>query len=98
MWRQGDVMIQAVASIPRDALRRSDLVLAEGALTEHRHEVRPPRTAQLFELEGTLFLEVSEPSAEVVHPEHGPIPLERGIYRIWRQREFDGGSARFVMD
>lgn len=96
MWRQGDVLIQAIESVPTEAILRRDLVLAEGAVTGHRHEAQ---AGQLFELEGTLYLVVSEPWVDVVHPEHGPIRLEKGKYRIWRQREFDGANrARFVMD
>jgi hypothetical protein len=80
-------------------MARADLVLAEGSSTGHRHEVRPATAAKLFELEGTLYLHVNERGAEVVHPEHGPIPLLAGSYRVWRQREYDGSNLpRFVMD
>jgi hypothetical protein len=36
----------------------------------------------------------------VVHPEHGPIVLKKGTYRVWRQREYvePGQSPRNVMD
>lgn len=34
----------------------------------------------------------------VVHPEHGPIELPRGRYRVWKQREWHGGQIRDVVD
>jgi hypothetical protein len=99
MWRQGDVLIERVDSIPTDAAERKDLVLAEGTATGHQHRVEEAKGVRLFERQGTLYLDVFGASARIVHPEHGPIALKRGRYRVWRQREFaDDLQPRFVMD
>ena len=98
MWRQGDVLIQEVDAVPTDAARREDLVLAEGQATGHRHEIKDPKSAELFAKEGTLYLKVRK-TAEVVHPEHGAIVLRPASYRVWQQREFvERGTDRTVID
>jgi len=98
LWRQGDILIQEVAAVPRNAAKRDDLVLAEGVATGHRHEVRPAQAAMLFEERDTLYLRVRD-AVTVTHPEHKPISLGAGIYKVWRQREFaDEGRTRIVID
>jgi hypothetical protein len=102
MWRQGDVLIERVESIPPSARRLKRPVLASGDSTGQRHQIKDRRAARLLSSgEGTateLFLEVTAEEAGVVHPEHGEIILPRGIYRVWRQREFDGTGSRRVAD
>ncbi|AWN47590.1 hypothetical protein DK419_15790 [Methylobacterium terrae] len=50
MWRQGDIFIQAIRTLPREAAERPlpHTVLAHGELTGHSHRVaraRPARAA-----------------------------------------------------
>jgi hypothetical protein len=99
MWRQGDVLIAVVDAIPDDAVRRSDMVLAEGEITGHRHRVQDQSTAELWAgLDGLLYLRVIADTATLVHEEHGPITLERGLYRVWRQREYTPDAFRTIYD
>lgn len=101
LFRQGDIYIEAVRSLPEGALKRQDTILAEGEATGHCHRVRDFRTADLFEFGDELFINVIAERAQVVHEEHGPIDLNRGIYRVWRQREYDPRSEmrqRIVFD
>lgn len=98
MWRQGDVLISTVAAIPRGAVRRRDCVLAEGELTGHSHRIDRPGAAELFEHNGRLYLRILADEAEVVHQEHGPITLSRGLYAVWQQREYSPRSSRPVQD
>jgi hypothetical protein len=102
MWRQGDVLIEQVGSIPPSARRLKRPVLASGDSTGQRHQIKDRRTARLLSTDETgairLFLEVIADEAAVVHPEHGEIVLPRGNYRVWRQREFDDIGPRFVAD
>jgi len=88
MWRQGDVLIQAIAEIPDGVSAKSDLILAEGEATGHMHRIADGKTAELFENAADLFLRVTAASATVIHDEHGPIELKTGTYRVWRQREY----------
>lgn len=99
MWRQGDVLIAVVDTIPADAVRRPDVVLAEGEITGHRHRIQDETTAELWTaLDGLLYLKVIAETATLVHDEHGPITLQRGLYRVWRQREYTPQAFRTVYD
>ena len=98
MWRQGDVFIAPVRSIPKGAKPRPGGVLVEGELTGHSHRVADLRTAAVLESGGGLFLRVLADTATVVHQEHGPITLPRGAYRVWGQREYSPEAIRRVLD
>ncbi len=108
LWRQGDLFIEDIRTVPSDAVRQSGVVLAEGEITGHHHRIEDPRSASLFVHRGQLLLNVVAPVANLVHEEHGTIELTRGAYRVWRQREYNpvprrrstpmGSTSRYVMD
>jgi hypothetical protein len=98
MWRQGDIYIASVRQIPETAEPRPHCVLAEGEVTGHSHRVAEPTAARLYSDSSTLYLRVTVERATVVHDEHGPITLARGMYRVWRQREYSPEAIRFVRD
>lgn len=102
MWRQGDVLIQAMDTIPEGVGRLKRAVLASGDSTGHRHQIKDHRTARLYGLpgssDGDLYLDVIADEATLVHPEHEPIVLPRGCYRVWRQREFTDIGYQTVID
>ncbi|HYG75900.1 MAG TPA: hypothetical protein VEK08_12930 [Planctomycetota bacterium] len=98
MWRQGDILFQSIRALPNQATRRADLVIAEGERTGHQHRVAESGTAELFELDGELFMNVKAPSATVVHNEHKPIVFKTGVYRVWKQREYSPEQNFFVED
>jgi hypothetical protein len=89
LYRQGDIYIESVRCLPDGAVKRFSTVLADGELTGHRHRILDFRTASVFDARGEMFIDVVTERAEVVHEEHGPIVLNRGVYRVWRQREYD---------
>jgi len=106
LWRQGDVLIQECDWFPDKVKRKKGVVLVHGEASGHTHRIADKRTARVYismnkehEQSGTLFIEVFAEKAEIVHPEHHTIPLEKGLYRIWRQREFTiRGGFRMVAD
>ena len=98
MWRQGDIFIETVKAVPEQAKARPSLILAEGEITGHSHRVRDSGTAVVLAHESGTFLEVTAAEAVVVHDEHAPIPLVRGTYRFWRQREYSPEAIRVVRD
>jgi len=98
MWRQGDIFIAQAAAIPRGAEPQPSCVLAEGELTGHSHRVEERGAARLYAHASSLYLEVLADVARVVHDEHGPITLSRGVYRVWRQREYTPQAVRIVHD
>lgn len=89
LWRQGDIYIESVRCVPANARPHQGTVLADGELTGHRHRIRDPRSAKIFVVGDEIFVDVVADLAEIVHEEHGTIKLNRGVYRVWRQREYD---------
>jgi hypothetical protein len=101
MWRQGDVFFERVTEIPANVRQHPlpHVTLVHGEMTGHSHRIADPRTATLFAAGPmTFFLDVHEGGATVVHEEHGPIALEPGLYRVWRQREYSPEAIRVVRD
>jgi hypothetical protein len=99
MWRQGDVLIERAAEVPPTARKLKRLILASGDSTGQRHTIKEYKAAELYR-DGSdeMFLRVTANEATVVHPEHRPITLPRGTYRVWKQREFSDAAPRPVLD
>lgn len=112
-YRQGDVLIESIASVPKTAVkqkRRRQIILAHGEVTGHHHalEIRDPadwwKEGEIAStnnkprtLAGELF--VSLPFGGVVtHPEHAKIKLPAGTFRVTRQREYSPEAIRNVAD
>ena len=93
LWRHGDVLIQAVATLPEGGVRWPGAVLAYGEVTGHSHQVETPECAELWWVQDSLYLRVLA-ATRIVHEEHQPIPLEPGVYRVWQQREYVPSSQR----
>jgi hypothetical protein len=98
MWRQGDLFIEAIFSLPRTTGRLRHGVLLEGEATGHSHRIEDLDTAEVFQDRSNLYVRIVGDSARIIHQEHGAITLPRGTYRVWRQREYTPGSVSWVMD
>jgi hypothetical protein len=103
--RQGDVILTPVESgelaqrqpAPLDrAQRLNHLTLAEGEVTGHRHRIADGE-AELYERNGTLYLSVRSESARLVHEEHKPIDIPRGLWQVRIQREYVGTEQQQVV-
>ena len=112
-YRQGDVIIERIATIPSEAVKQKPsarIILAQGEVTGHHHalEIETPVEWFVFgeiapinhkpdTLVGELY--VLLPSGGVVnHPEHSSIKLPAGNFRIIRQREYSPEAIRNVAD
>ena len=98
MYRHGDVIIVRADAIPANAIRRPTAILARGEATGHSHRIEEPRSAEVFDHGGVGYLRVTAPEARLVHDEHYPIVLPRGIFRFWMQREYTPKEIRRVVD
>ena len=98
MWRQGDIYIAKASKVPAGARPLPHCTLAEGEMTGHSHRVAETAGAKLYARDSSLYLVVSADRVTVVHDEHGPIPLARGTYRVWHQREYSPEAIRTVRD
>lgn len=97
-FRHGDVMIEKVTKLPKAKRKLPHTILAHGEITGHSHRIKERRAAVLYETPQGLFLQVSQGVATVVHEEHDPIELKKGIYRVWRQREYSPEEIRIIRD
>jgi quercetin dioxygenase-like cupin family protein len=94
---QGDVMLYPVDAVPAGAeTKAGDVhVLAYGEVTGHHHDLSG---ATLAVLEGERYVEAGE-TARLDHPDHGPVVIPAGAYRVIQQTEPDLlGGFRSVAD
>jgi hypothetical protein len=107
LYFQGDLCIEPVATVTIDpahlvsSTRDGVVVLAEGEATGHRHAFYDSGVALFrdFTLAGDLPVElyighvrIDADAAQLRHEEHDTITLPKGVYRVRRQREYDGSD------
>jgi hypothetical protein len=93
MYRQGDVLIVPVESIPEelDPIDREDgrVVLAHGEVTGHAHAIEAEGAALFRDPRlMAMFLTVTGDPVALEHDEHDSIAIPPGRYQIVRQREY----------
>jgi len=94
MKRQGDLLIVEVEGIPQGSRKQSDLILAEGEITGHLHELSG---GEVFEKDRALYFQ-SRCIVTLTHPEHQPLIFVPGTYKVIRQREYQPAGWRYVSD
>ena len=96
MKRQGDILIIRIDSMPQDAAKQANRILAEGEATGHIHELDK---GEVYEKDGTLYFKVEENSTTTLnHPEHKAVTFDPGTYKVIRQREYEPRGWRYVAD
>jgi hypothetical protein len=104
MFRQGDVLVIPVDSIPQSAaaFRRENnrVILAHGEVTGHAHAIKDKRAALFRDPKlAAVFMRVSgDASVALEHDEHDTISIPPGSYRVIRQREYSPEAIRNVAD
>jgi hypothetical protein len=105
-FAHGDVILNSVTEIPKGAKLKEGNVLQHGEHTGHAHRLYPAvevergkPTFRLLEKDGTLYAEVTAPTA-LRHEEHKEILLSPGAYRVGIIREYDPFEkvVRNIMD
>lgn len=100
--RQGDVFVQEIKSIPKDAKKQKTdrVILAYGEVTGHCHEVATEDLdkIELFSIDGKMYLNVKEDGVHVTHQEHSTAILDKGKYEVVIQREYSPEAIRNVRD
>ncbi|OGU50321.1 MAG: hypothetical protein A2199_13635 [Hydrogenophilales bacterium RIFOXYA1_FULL_63_33] len=104
IYRQGDVLLAKVASLPNgvtDITPPDRIVLAHGEVTGHAHTVKVQEgktiPARYFDLKAERFLQVLEKTA-LMHEEHSAVVLDRGVYKQAFQIEEKREEIRRVAD
>jgi hypothetical protein len=104
-YRQGEVLIFGrgikEVNVLKNRVKRfkpvKDNVIIEGEISGHKHEVKNGRLYESPDKKGKMILEAGE-GCVVIHPEHKPISVPKGVYEIDIQREYDGKDAVKVKD
>lgn len=89
---QGDVTFIPVKAVPVGVKKVADGVIARGETSGHSHRVGTLEAAELYAIEGKMFLQVGESGVSIVHEEHAPVTLEPGNYEIHIDKSFDYSS------
>lgn len=99
IYRQGDVLIMPVSSIPKNKVKTNKVTLALGEVTGHHHSISfgaigyaddEKALAEYFEIKGA--------SADLTHQEHDTITIPKGKYRKIIQVEYTPQEIRNVAD
>ena len=97
MYRQGDVLLKKVETIPERVKPTTDDVILKGEATGHAHRI-VNGTIFTGPGPGEMYVE-AEAGAALIHEEHSTIEIEAGFYEVIRQREYDPKlQTRFVED
>ena len=84
-YRQGDIFIEEVSTLPKDLKKRKTNVILYGEATNHSHRLVD---GSVFDgKDGAIYLQLLK-KTQIVHDEHGPIDLPKGVYKVFRQVEY----------
>lgn len=103
-YRQGDVLITEVPSIPKGAKaiprEGGKVVLAHGEVTGHSHAIAAKSAKFVGVVNDQVMRRYLEAPRDVVlrHEEHAEIRIAKGTYEITIQREYAPGAIRNVAD
>ena len=98
-YRQGDVLLRAVTSIPSGLKQTKSCTAALGEVTGHHHTIYSGATGYASDVDALVdYIEVTAPSADLTHQEHTTISLPTGNYQVVRQVEYTPAELRNVRD
>jgi len=108
IYRQGDVLVVQIDSIPADAAAEKiedRIVLAYGEVTGHAHAISKEEAVSykvdspipIFDWRAERFLLVAV-KAQLKHEEHATIDIPAGNYAVIQQREYSPEEIRNVAD
>lgn len=102
-FRQGDVFITRVTSVPVKAVPQqasASITVALGEATGHHHTIycgdKDPADWWKDD-SGDIYI-TTKKAAELRHQEHSALTLEAGTYQVKRQREYSPAAIRNVAD
>ena len=98
-YRHGDVMLELIDQLPAGSKRKlTHATLAFGEITGHSHAIRQKSDVTLYDYGTFMCLDVHAKTVSLVHEEHATIELPKGLYRVWRQREYSPEEIRIIQD
>jgi len=112
-YRQGDVIyIPTKESVPKEAVEKSDHIIAHGEVTGHKHELVKELEGgetekitgskdgvHLYEKGDVLFMQIDKgKKAKLVHEEHDSHDIPPGKYDVKIQQKYTPTSVGRVVD
>ena len=99
IYRQGDTLIVPCASVPEGLKKTNKVCVALGEVTGHHHSIFAGATGYANDVDALVdYIEVTAPSADLVHQEHTTIEIPTGTYKCVRQVEYTPAELRNVRD
>lgn len=95
--RHGDVLVIGTSRTPHGK-KRTNMVLAYGEVTGHRHEIIEGVAEVYDEADGSMLVVVLSETAVLDHQEHPSRELSRGTYEVVIQRDATAFGERKVVD
>jgi hypothetical protein len=99
-FRQGDVLLEQVSSLPEGLKKLDRKIVAYGEVTGHAHrfDCKLDTDAILYEDDkGNLWVKVAK-ITPLQHEEHATLTIEPGVYKYIPQREYSPKEIRRVQD
>lgn len=90
-YRHGDLGISPLKELPSNLKEKKTNVLAYGEATGHKHQLLERTKNQFAILEdekGQMYMRINE-ATDLVHEEHKTITIEKGLYFISHEKEYD---------
>lgn len=89
IYRQGDVLLTEIATVPSEATKQNNTVLAYGEATGHSHMFPDLKNANLFMTPAGKKYIVLKKDSMLTHQEHNHFMVEAGTYEVTIEREYD---------
>ncbi len=99
---QGDMMLMKVNKLPRGVTPEATVILAHSETGHHHVLDAAPGTFEVFRADPTtMYVSLTEPG-KIIHKRdfdtHEPIELDKGIWKVRRQREWAPEGWQVVAD
>lgn len=96
MRRQGDLIFLKIDKLPKELKKVPSRVIVRGESTNHSHRLVG---GDVFSGKDGLLYLVLDKAGKIVHEEHSPIKLSKGLWAAKRQKEYlSKDMARIVTD
>jgi hypothetical protein len=88
-YRQGDIAFEEIDEIPKGLIVKDSMLEIHGEKEGHVHRMTgiqvlvPPKQKEILPA-----VIVVEKETEMTHPEHEPLKIPRGIYKVTQFREY----------
>jgi hypothetical protein len=87
--RQGDICFEKINGIPKGWIEKGNILEIQGEREDHVHRIEGVQVlAQPEQVNPTPAIIVVEREAQMTHPEHEPLRVPPGIYRVTQFREY----------